>query len=143
MIQTLIVDGPLRRGQLTAGTVLRAGDRAPDATGLQGPNGTTQRLFQLLRGPQATVLVFGSELPPPLRKTLDRFDQAVRCVRIVADGAGAMGCWIDADGTAQRLYAAAADAMLVIRPDGYVGLTGSTANHAELGRYLRRIVGAP
>ena len=124
-----------------AGAAIRAGDRAPDATGLRGPDGVTRRLFDLLRGPQATVLVFGGAPPPALAATLAGAGAAVRCVRIVAAGDDAAGWWADADGAVERLYAAAADAMFVIRPDGYVGLTGSTADHAQLGRYLRRIVG--
>ena len=123
------------------GGTVRAGDRAPDATGLRGPDGITCRLFDLLRGPQTTMLVFASDLPTDLEAALDRFGQAVRCLRIVPQGSGAKGCWVDADGAAYRLYQPAPDALVVIRPDGYVGLTGSTAEHTGLARYLRRIVG--
>ena len=124
-----------------SGGIIRAGDRAPDAAGLLGPDGTIRRLFDLLRGPQATVLIFGGSLPPPLTAALNRFSKTIRCLQIVADGMAATGCWVDADGAAHRIYAPSPDAMLLIRPDGYVGLTGTTAAHAALSRYLRRIAG--
>ena len=124
-----------------ASGTIRAGDRAPDAAGLRGLNGTTRRLFDLLHGTHTTMLVFGSELPPPLMAALDGYGEAVRCVRIVAAGTRATGCWVDADGAARRVYAPVPDALFVIRPDGYVGFAGSTKDVVELGRYLRRIVG--
>ncbi|RZK81435.1 MAG: 3-(3-hydroxyphenyl)propionate hydroxylase, partial [Methylobacterium sp.] len=110
-----------------ASATIRAGDRAPDAMGLQGADGTVCRLFDLLRGPQATVLVFGND-GPPLATELGELGEAVRLVRIVTAGDRADGAWIDVEGAAYRLYAPMRDALFVIRPDGYVGLTGSTAD---------------
>ena len=126
-------------GPASAG--IRAGDRAPDAAGLRAPDGTTRRLFDLLNGTHTTMLVFGSELPPRLMAALDRFGEAVRCVRIVAAGTRAAGCWVDADGAARRVYAPVPDALFVIRPDGYVGFTGATKDVVEGVLYLGRIVG--
>lgn len=122
-----------------ASSIVHAGDRAPDATGLLGPDGTGQRLFDLLRGPYLTVLVFGTDLPEQLATALNRHSGAARLVRIAAAGSDSSSCWVDEDGSARRTYAPAPDALFVIRPDGYVGLTGSTANDAELSRYLRDI----
>ena len=124
-----------------ASATIRAGDRAPDATGLQGPDGTGGRLFDLLYGGRVTVLVFGRDLPLLLAAAVEGFGDAVHLVRIVAAGDGATDEWIDGEGAARRLYAPLPDALFVIRHDGYVGLTGSTADHAALVRYLRRIVG--
>jgi hypothetical protein len=125
-----------------ASATIRAGDRAPDATGLQGPDGTVCRLFDLLRGPRATVLVCGSDDLSPLATALEKFGEAVHLVHIVCAGGRTKDGWIDAEGAAYRLYAPTPGAVFVVRPDGYVGLTGSTADHIELVRYLRRIVGA-
>ena len=124
-----------------ASATVRAGDRAADATGLQGPDGTVCRLFDLLRGPHATVLACGSDDLSPLARALEEFGAAVRLVRIVTAGSRAKDAWSDAEGAAYRLYAPIVGALFVIRPDGYVGLTGSTAERAALVRYLRRIVG--
>jgi hypothetical protein len=62
--RTLQLDLNYRHSKLTKemrpeGGGLRAGDRAPDAPGLRGPNGSC-RMFDLLRGPHATILGFGS-----------------------------------------------------------------------------------
>ena len=124
-----------------ASATIRAGDRAPDATGLQGPDGTACRLFDLLRGARATVLVFGSDGAASLATSLEAFGEAVRLVRIVTAADIAIGASVDAEGAAHRLYAPLPNALFIIRPDGYVGLTGSTADHLALVRYLRRIVG--
>ena len=125
-----------------ASATIRVGDRAPDATGLQGPDGTVRRLFDLLHGPHATVLVFGSDEPQPLDAALQGFGEAVQLARIVTAGDRADGAWIDVEGAAYRLYAPMPNALFVIRPDGYVGLTGSTADRTALVHYLRRIIGA-
>ena len=128
-------------GAGAASPLISAGDRAPDAAGLRGPDGSTRRLFDLLHGRHATVLVFGNDLPPPLAAALDGFGEGARFLCIATAATGAMGGWVDANGEADRLYAPGPDALFVIRPDGYIGLTGSTADHAELTRYLRRIAG--
>ena len=125
-----------------ASKLIRAGDRAPDAAGLRGSNGTMRRLFDLLQGTHTTVLVFGNDLPPALATALDGFGDAVRLMRIIIAGEEAMDAWVDAQGEAHRLYAPFPDMLFAIRPDGYIGLTGSTDDHDELARYLRRIVGA-
>ena len=125
----------------SASGTIRAGDRAPDAAGLRGFVGTERRLFDLMHGTHMTVLVFARDLPAQLAEMLESFGNAVRCVQI-AGGVTDADCWIDADGAARRLYVPAADALFAIRPDGYVGLTGSSADHAELARYLGRVVSA-
>ena len=126
-----------------ASDTIRAGDRAPDAAGLLGQDGTEARLFDLLRGIHVTVLVFAHHLPGPLAGMLEMLGNVVRCVRVVADGVAGADCWIDAEGAARRLYVPTAAALFAIRPDGYVGFTGSSADHAELARYLRCFVAAP
>lgn len=121
---------------------IRAGDRAPDAVGLRGSAGTERRLSDLMRGTQYTLLVFAHDLPAALAGMLERFGNAVQCIRIVADGMAGADCWIDVEGSARRLYAPTADALFAIRPDGYVGFCGSSADHADLAHYLRRFVAA-
>ncbi|MGP3927461.1 FAD-dependent monooxygenase [Streptomyces sp. 8N616] len=92
---------------------LRAGDRAPDAP---LPDGS--RLFDLLRGPHATLLAFGeAELPSggPEWAHIHRIPPS-------AD-------------IATRAYAPdAPDTLFLIRPDGYVGL--ATGRAADVADYL-------
>lgn len=125
-----------------ASAVVRTGDRAPNGTGLRGPDGTKRNLFDLLRGTHHTVLIFGSDLPAPLAAALNAFGDAVHNVRIVTADSSAPNCWVDEEGAAQRAYAPVPDALFVIRPDGYVGLTGSTADFVDLNGYLQRVIGA-
>ncbi|MFE3052422.1 IS607 family element RNA-guided endonuclease TnpB [Nocardia sp. NPDC059239] len=97
---------------------LRAGDRAPDAP-LIDANGKTVRLFDLFRGPHATLLLFGPDT------TADRAGSPaaeLRTVRLVrAESASGKGEFTDAAGDAQRAYDAADGSWVLVRPDGYVG----------------------
>lgn len=98
--------GPLsvQEGAPLAG--LRAGDRAPDAD-LGG-----RRMFDLLRGPQPTVLGFD--------------------VDVSALGGHRMS-------TADGVYGARPGAVVVVRPDGYLGYVGDSVDAAAA--YLARIGG--
>jgi 2-polyprenyl-6-methoxyphenol hydroxylase-like FAD-dependent oxidoreductase len=87
-----------------------AGDRAPDAP-LRDPAGHAVRLFDLYRGPHATMLVFGSE-----RAVEDR--EGVRAYSVVrhADGRSL----VDQDGHAYDAYDATDGTVVLVRPDGHV-----------------------
>ena len=85
--------------------VLRAGDRAPDSP-LVDANGKQVRLFELFRGPHATVLAFGG-------------DVSEGAYRILPAGSVASGSdLVDVGGHA---YAAYGGGVVTVRPDGYVG----------------------
>jgi 2-polyprenyl-6-methoxyphenol hydroxylase-like FAD-dependent oxidoreductase len=123
--------GPLSvdaRKVLGAG-VIRAGDRAPDAT-LAGADGAPVRLFDVMRGPHFTLLALGVPLPP----LLPRFAPAVRGHRVARQSND--GALIDADGQAHRIYG---DGLVLVRPDGYVGFAG--AEEGALECYLVRFFG--
>ena len=105
--------------------VLRAGDRAPDASGLLTPNGN-RRLFDLTRGGRFTLLCFGkptptSELPPD-----------TQIVDVVPDHPAA-GQVVDTRGRLGHAYAATADTLVLIRPDGYIA---SISDHGNLRKVL-------
>lgn len=124
-----------------AGATIRAGDRAPDATGLLGTHGRIARLFDLMRGTQATVLSFGRHGSELREHLAARYGAGVRVVNVApADGAEP-GDWIDGEGAAGRLYRPVADALFVLRPDGYIGLTGTAADLNDVGRYLDVLLG--
>ncbi|MEV7596342.1 FAD-dependent oxidoreductase [Kitasatospora sp. NPDC089797] len=112
--------GPLGRDLGTA-TGIRAGDRAPDAP-CTTADGTPIRLFDLFRGPHFTLLAFGDRpLPPGLTDLPGLRVAAVR----------------DPDGHAARGYGLRGDAVVLVRPDGYVSLTGATADRATIAAHLR------
>jgi 2-polyprenyl-6-methoxyphenol hydroxylase-like FAD-dependent oxidoreductase len=114
---------------------LQAGDRAPDAPGLAGPNGT-RRLFDLLRGPEVKLLGFGARWQPLIDECVRRFGPAVRgCV--VVDQPGHVAHYVDQQGHARAAYAD--DTLFVIRPDNYVGMATASVDTPALLDYLQPI----
>jgi hypothetical protein len=85
---------------------LRVGDRAPDAL-YDGPPG--QRLFEEFQGPQFTLLAFGpdaAEVSPKLNWP--------------PSGAALHRLSISNAGPAADTYGITGDALVLIRPDGYL-----------------------
>ncbi|WP_067814308.1 FAD-dependent monooxygenase [Nocardia inohanensis] len=129
-------------------SAVQAGDRAPDAP-LTDAAGESVFLFDLLRGPHATLLVFEDTEPvsdgsntdaeptsrtggvpatgdpaAPGRTLAATGADAVttRTVNVRRAGApGGPGSLIDTEGHAFRDYAAAPGTRVLIRPDGYIG----------------------
>ncbi|MFI6866278.1 FAD-dependent monooxygenase [Nocardia sp. NPDC050406] len=88
---------------------LRSGDRAPDATLRDGVDRTV-RLFDLLRGPHETLVVFGSDAP---------VSPGPRVVTIAREGQSDQAL-VDSTGDAFRAYDAVEGTRVLIRPDGYI-----------------------
>jgi len=91
---------------------LVTGDRAPDAP-LLDANGKQIRLFDLLRGPHATRLVFGAPAPDE--------EHAYAVLRPGEQPTGGGRYVVDVQGHAFAAYAASAGDEVLIRPDGYLG----------------------
>jgi 2-polyprenyl-6-methoxyphenol hydroxylase-like FAD-dependent oxidoreductase len=98
-----------------------AGDRAPDAP-LLAPDGRRVRLFELLRGPHWTLLGF-DRVPA----------QPAGPVRVAAIGPDL----VDDGGHARLAYGAAPGELVLIRPDGYLGIRSTDAGAIEA--YLREL----
>lgn len=94
-------------------TALRTGDRAPDAPLVDSAERSV-RLFDLFRGPHATLLVFGSDQSATL-------DDNTRLIAIVRGESPHNGAMADLTGDAYRAYDAVDGTRVLIRPDGYVG----------------------
>jgi 2-polyprenyl-6-methoxyphenol hydroxylase-like FAD-dependent oxidoreductase len=113
--------------------LVRAGDRAPDAP-LRDASGARMRLFDVLRGPHFTLVSLGGAALPGLAPPLAG---NVRAARVVRPGEPAGdGALIDAEGHAHRHLG---NAVVVVRPDGYIGYAGP-ADRGAAGAlaYLRR-----
>lgn len=125
----------------------RPGDRAPDAAGLRRAGiAFPLRLFDLLRGPHFTLILFAPpdfEIVEVVLTTLrQRYGDLVRGYRIVAADDAApdlAGCptLVDADGQFQRNYGPEVAAYL-IRPDGYVGFRTDVLRWDTLEKHLER-----
>jgi 2-polyprenyl-6-methoxyphenol hydroxylase-like FAD-dependent oxidoreductase len=97
---------------------LYAGDRAPDAPVLDAA-GRAIRLFDLFRGPHATLLTFGDPAPIPV-------PDGVRAHAVLPAGRTATGtAVVDADGHAAAAYDVTDGTAVLVRPDGYVGAVGA------------------
>lgn len=105
----------------------RAGDRAPDAPLLDG-TGRRTSLFDLFRGPHFTLLGLGARCTPALEGT---GTSLVRPVPVGPDG------FTDDGGHVARAYG---DGVLVlVRPDGYIGLVAAPEQAASVSEYLRSL----
>ncbi|RDB23743.1 Pentachlorophenol 4-monooxygenase [Hypsizygus marmoreus] len=141
---------------MRAGSVLRAGDRAPDAPGLiprmtgSKPSITTRHLFQLFGSSYHTVLIFTPALAQclPILKALAIYPQGtIRSAVIVPPGrpvppqsAGADFVLEDRDGHAHEGYGINEKwGVVIVRPDGVVGaIVGGASGVRE---YFTRIFG--
>jgi 2-polyprenyl-6-methoxyphenol hydroxylase-like FAD-dependent oxidoreductase len=110
--------------------LLRAGDRAPDAPCVDA-SGTSVRLFDLFRGPHFTLLGFGAGCADAVREVA-----AARPGLVDAHLVDPSGDVIDGDGCAVAAYGVTGDALVLVRPDGYVGLIGAPTDAEAVLAYL-------
>jgi 2-polyprenyl-6-methoxyphenol hydroxylase-like FAD-dependent oxidoreductase len=111
---------------------LRAGDRAPDATGLATVDGD-HRLFDLTGGGHFTLLSFGTA-PGKIKAA----PFGLRTLHVVRQPAGPDDI-ADRDGYLARAYGATDRTLVLIRPDGYVGLISDAGDAAAVSGYLAAI----
>jgi len=110
---------------------LRAGDRAPDATKLLTADGE-HRLFDLTGGGRFTLLSFGpTEAAVP---------SGLRTLQVVKEPS-APGDVADSEGFLARAYDATDRTLVLIRPDGYVGLISDAGDIGAVADYLAAIRG--
>ncbi|WP_218893119.1 FAD-dependent monooxygenase [Streptomyces sp. 1331.2] len=114
--------GPLGR-DLDDTTGIRAGDRAPDAP-CTTADGTPTRLFDLFRGPHFTLLTVGAHPAPETSAPLPVATPLRRAAVL------------DPGGHVARAYGLRGPAVVLVRPDGYVALTGATADPGTLAEQL-------
>ncbi|MDH6127046.1 FAD-dependent monooxygenase [Kitasatospora sp. GP82] len=108
------------------GDAPQAGDRAPDAPLLDG-EGRPVRLFDLFAGSHFTLLAFGCPAP--------RLAGTARAFRIDSDA----GPLRDAGGHARRAYGVQGDALILVRPDNHIALTGRAGDADAVLSYLREL----
>jgi 2-polyprenyl-6-methoxyphenol hydroxylase-like FAD-dependent oxidoreductase len=121
-------------------TGIRAGDRAPDALCLDGTSGETVRLFELFQGTHFTLLLFGDFPVPSLS---DKHLSHIHIHRIKNPdqrNESDKKTLIDSEGFAYQAYGISNDALILVRPDGYIGLTSGSEDEQALIDYLRKVM---
>jgi 2-polyprenyl-6-methoxyphenol hydroxylase-like FAD-dependent oxidoreductase len=121
----------LARDDRDGTAALRAGDRAPDATGLRTADGE-HRLFDLTRGGRFTLLRFGAA--PAVAAPAD----GLRTMHVV-EVPGGPGDVVDTAGHLADAYGATDRTLVLIRPDGHVGLISDAGDAAAVSEYLAAI----
>jgi len=121
--------------------LLKAGDRLPDVRLWSMTDAADVRTSDLMRGTHWTVLGLGSATADTVARLKRRFGDAVRTAVIGGGASGALGVTLlDRYGEARRLLGRRGGTLLVVRPDGYVGLR-SNANAEIAAAYLADMVG--
>jgi 2-polyprenyl-6-methoxyphenol hydroxylase-like FAD-dependent oxidoreductase len=112
---------------------LQPGDRAPDAP-LRDASGRPIRLFDLFRGPHFTLLDLSEALGEHDGATLSELSTDI--VKPYRAGPGGQGLLDDAGHVAA---AYGTDALILVRPDGYIGLVADPAHPESVAEYLRSL----
>ncbi|WP_164015602.1 FAD-dependent oxidoreductase [Pyxidicoccus trucidator] len=119
---------------------LRAGDRAPDAPCVDA-TGKPSRLFEAFRGSHWTLLAFGPAHEDAPAWARSRFGDFVRAIHVRAGGTSADSeSLLDLGGHAHRAYDAGTGALVLVRPDGYVGHVSRPGTRVALERFLAPLV---
>ncbi len=116
---------------------LQAGDRAPDAL-LRNASGDTVRLFDVLKGPQFTLLAYQVDL-----STIRRLQQDARIsvITIRAPETDMTADLVDAENHCRNAYGLTTGQLVLIRPDAYVALIANALNHKIVAQYLAHWLG--
>jgi 2-polyprenyl-6-methoxyphenol hydroxylase-like FAD-dependent oxidoreductase len=124
--------GPLATECRAHPGLVRAGDRAPDAL-CHDAAGAAVRIFEVLRGPHATLLAFDVAEAPASTPS-------VRVRRVLRPGAApGPDALIDTDGHARAAYDIHNPAYILVRPDGYIGCAADADDLPAITDYLKAI----
>ena len=103
--------------------IIRAGERVPDVRLWNPVSATDIRLFDLLRGPHWTVLGLGSLTAEAVSAIARQYGSAVRADVVGGGMATPRGVSVlDRYGDAHHLLGRRGGTILVVRPDGFLGL---------------------
>jgi hypothetical protein len=90
-------------------------------------------MFDLLRGPHATLVGFGAHWQPLIEACARKFAGSLQSYVITAE-ADDPAHYVDAEGHARAAYGAGS--LYVIRPDNYVGMATDDPASAPVLEYL-------
>ena len=89
-----------------------------------------------------TLLAFGGDNDEVVARVREKHEGDVKIVRVLRPGeAASAGAVIDAAGHARRAYGIGdAGALLIIRPDGYIGYFGKPGSWPRLDHFLSSVL---
>ena len=137
-------------GRLIGGP--RAGDRAPDAVPLLRADGSSARLFEVLRGAKHTLLLLAQtehadeswrRLTAQAEEVNTRYCQQITTYLVAAGNAApasnpeGISVLLDPEMALHQRYGAGSECLYLIRPDGYIGYRSYPADAAALNDYLK------
>ena len=129
------------------------GERAIDAA-LPGPHPGAQRLFDIVRGTQHTLLLFDGAAATEEgyrrfadidAKVRERYDRYIKVYIVVPRESAPTellpqsSILFDSEGELHRRYGARSECLFLLRPDKYVAYRGQPADADKLFSYLKRI----
>jgi 2-polyprenyl-6-methoxyphenol hydroxylase-like FAD-dependent oxidoreductase len=127
----------LARGERDSAAPVQAGDRAPDAPCHDGA-GKPVRLFELFRGPHFTLLAFCRGVATDA--ITQRFESRVHIYTVIRpDETAGNADIIDTAGHAYRSYDVESGALVLVRPDGYIGLIAGCSSAGSVQEYLTNV----
>lgn len=106
----------------------------------QAGSGKTLQLFDLFWGVRSTLLTF-SDRPLPGLPAMPGLLRVYTITRPGFASATESDALIDRDGDAHRAYGVTKDALALVRPDGYVGLTAGSLAVQPILDYLQEVTG--
>jgi hypothetical protein len=121
-------------------TLLKAGDRAPDAP-LHDHVGNPVRLFEIFRGPRFTLLSLGVHDFPGLNQVCEKFKRILQAYTMHRGPSAMSACnnqLIDDQGHFHHTYGGEDGLLFLIRPDGYIGFIGGSKSIGSLESYLEQ-----
>ena len=131
----------LARDERDAPRSVQAGDRAPDAPCHNA--GKRIRLFDLFRGPHFTLLAFGQGVTTAaITRRYGSSVHAYTILRAEEESAGHAApdtAMVDTAGHAYRAYDVAAGTLVLVRPDGYIGLITACSSAGDVAEYLKHV----
>jgi FAD binding domain len=118
---------------------IQAGDRAPDAPDLL-TNDRTCRMFDLIRGTHLTVLAFGNDWDRVIADIRAHHGNATRSFVIrESKESDALSVLQDQATHAVRHYDIHDDVLMIVRPDGYIGMATEEKRSQAVLSYLAMI----
>jgi 2-polyprenyl-6-methoxyphenol hydroxylase-like FAD-dependent oxidoreductase len=111
------------------------GDHLSEVAGLTHPDGTPAFLGDLLQHPGHAVLLDGQDRTAADELSGHLADLGTVTPVVAGTGGAARGTIMDAAGEFGRRYGTGGNGMVVVRPDGYVGMIAHPADHDAITAY--------